>query len=113
MKITFTTRIYPKYYDEDKIWIDATHVGSFSVSANSVKEAEKKYFEYLDSHGYEISANARRKYNIGEGYDAQDHVYKIYTAKTLIVDRSADYCRHHYVEVWAQAKKVEEEFLYD
>lgn len=105
MKYIFKTRVYPKPYNEKIIWLLSDYVEDLELDANSDKDALAKYFEHLDSYGYEVSCNAKRKRNIGEG-SIGDLPCDIYTAKTLICDRSANYCKYHYVDVFVSMRKI-------
>lgn len=105
MTFTFTTRIYVKDYDEGKIWCTSDYVDDFSTDAPSKKEAYQEYFNHLDSYGYSLSKTQRKNFR---PYGESDGALLFgSTAKSLMADRSANYCREHYFDVFTKV------FAYD
>jgi hypothetical protein len=106
MIFNFKTRIFVKPYDEDKIWCTVDHVTDFEYEGElknkaDLKEAYAAYFEHLSNFGYELSETQRKKFKAmcKEDSGALDFWS---TAKSLVCDRSANYCRDHYFDIFTK-----------
>ena len=106
----FHTAATMKPYNEGKFWIDRNIVTAFEIPAGSLEFALEEYRGHVMDFGIEISNTALHKKRNLLYRDAPDGTPKkcgyIFTGKTLIADRSADYCGYQYIDLWVSIRTV-------
>ena len=96
------TRVYMKDYNCEKFFIMSDYVDNVAIDAPSVSAALQLYREKLDNeYGIEISDHAikNREYIYNNAGNPCGYAM---TGKTLIADRSANYCGYQYIDVYAR-----------
>lgn len=100
----FTAKATMKPYNSAKYWIDRNYVKQFVTSANTVKEACRKFAEYVNEQYYITISKRSTDRPQGMYVDTADgkpkQVGYVFTAKTMFDGKE------QYFELWTDVVEI-------